>query len=98
MMAPGPDFSTNRIVKLFGTRLPVIQAGMVWVSGGKLAAAAANAGALGIIGAGSMKPDLLKHHIEKAKGLTKEPLAVKTWFTGVFRCSLWPSRSAGANL
>lgn len=76
MKAPMPNFSTNRIVKLFGTKLPIIQAGMVWVSGGKLAAASANTGALGIIGAGSMKPDLLRHHIVKAKGLTKEPIAV----------------------
>jgi enoyl-[acyl-carrier protein] reductase II len=76
MSTGGPDLSNNRIVKLFGTRLPIIQAGMVWVSGGKLAAAAANAGALGIIGAGSMKPELLKQHIEKAKSLTKKPLAV----------------------
>ncbi len=76
MNAAGLDFSSNRIVKLFGTRLPIIQAGMVWVSGGKLAAAASNAGALGIIGAGSMKPDLLKHHIDKAKALTTNPLAV----------------------
>jgi len=57
-------------------RTPIIQAGMVWVSGGKLAAAAANAGALGTIGAGSMKPDLLAHHIQKAQGLTKKSLAV----------------------
>ncbi len=76
MSTGGPDLSNNRIVKLFGTRLPIIQAGMVWVSGGKLAASAANAGALGIIGAGSMKPELLKQHIEKAKSLTKKPLAV----------------------
>jgi enoyl-[acyl-carrier protein] reductase II len=76
MSTGGPDLSNNRIVKLFGTRLPIIQAGMVWVSGGKLAAAAANAGALGIIGAGSMKPELLKQHIEKAKSLTKKSLAV----------------------
>jgi enoyl-[acyl-carrier protein] reductase II len=64
------------ITTLFGIRLPVVQAGMVWVSGGKLAAAAAEAGALGMIGAGSMQPDLLRHHIVKAKGLTKKPLAV----------------------
>jgi len=49
---------------------------MVWVSGGKLAAAAANAGALGLIGAGSMKPDLLKQHILKAKSLTNNPVGV----------------------
>ena len=70
------DFSKNKIVSLFGTRLPIIQAGMVWVSGGKLAAAAANSGALGIIGAGSMTLDLLRHHILKAQALTKNPLAV----------------------
>ncbi|OFZ13575.1 MAG: 2-nitropropane dioxygenase [Bdellovibrionales bacterium GWA2_49_15] len=49
---------------------------MVWVSGGKLAAAVSNAGGLGIIGAGSMKPDLLAHHLDKAQGLTNRPLAV----------------------
>lgn len=68
--------STHRITKLFGIRLPVIQAGMVWVSGGKLAAAASNAGALGIIGAGSMQPDLLRHHIIKAKSLTDKPFGI----------------------
>ena len=76
MTAPSPDFSSNRIVKLFGTRYPVVQAGMVWVSGGKLAAAAANAGALGLIGAGSMKPDLLRQQILKAQSLTKNPIGV----------------------
>lgn len=70
------NFSKNSITKLFGIRTPIIQAGMVWVSGGKLAAAAANAGALGLIGAGSMKPDLLKQHILKAKSLTKNPIGV----------------------
>lgn len=70
------DFSNNPVTKLFGTRTPIIQAGMVWVSGGKLAAAAANAGALGLIGAGSMKPDLLKQHILKAQALTKNPFGV----------------------
>ena len=55
---------------------PIIQAGMVWVSGGKLAAAAANAGCLGVIGAGSMKPQLLRAHIEKAQSLTNKSLAV----------------------
>lgn len=55
---------------------PIIQAGMVWVSGGKLAAAAANAGCLGVIGAGSMKPELLREHIQKAQRLTNKSLAV----------------------
>lgn len=71
-----PNWSNNPICKLFGTRTPIIQAGMVWVSGSKLAAAAANAGALGMIGAGSMKVDLLRHHITKAKALSNGPLAV----------------------
>lgn len=53
-----------------GLDYPIVQAGMVWVSGGKLAAAAANAGILGTIGAGSMKPDLLRVHIKKALSLT----------------------------
>lgn len=70
------NFSKNSITKLFGIRTPIIQAGMVWVSGGKLAAAAANAGALGLIGAGSMKPDLLKQHILKAKSRTNNPIGV----------------------
>lgn len=61
---------------LLGTRLPVVQAGMVWVSGGRLAAAASNTGALGLIGAGSMKPDLLKHHIDKCKSLTQRPFGI----------------------
>lgn len=66
------------ITELFPIKYPIIQAGMVWVSGGKLAAASANAGILGVIGAGSMKPDLLEHHILKAQGLTThhERLAV----------------------
>lgn len=68
----------KNITHLFPIQYPIIQAGMVWVSGGKLAAASANAGILGVIGAGSMKPDLLHHHIEKAKALTPhhERLAV----------------------
>lgn len=66
----------NRITDLFGIQYPIVQGGMVWVSGGKLAAAVSNAGGLGIIGAGSMKPDLLKEHIQKAQKLTNKPLAV----------------------
>ena len=69
-------YKPTSITKLLGIETPIIQAGMVWVSGGKLAAAAANAGALGLIGAGSMKPDLLKHHIEKAQSLTTKPIGV----------------------
>lgn len=66
----------NDLTKLLNIELPIIQAGMVWVSGAKLAAAAANAGCLGVIGAGSMKPELLKTHIQKAKSLTNKSLAV----------------------
>lgn len=68
----------NKICSLLSINYPIIQAGMVWVSGGKLAAASANAGILGVVGAGSMKPDLLEHHILKAQSLTThhERLAV----------------------
>lgn len=64
------------LLKQLNITRPIIQAGMVWVSGGKLAAAAANSGCLGVIGAGSMKPDLLKEHIQKAQALTNKSLAV----------------------
>ncbi|MCX6600342.1 MAG: nitronate monooxygenase [bacterium] len=60
-------FERNRICSLFGIGFPVIQAGMVWVSGWKLCAAVSKAGALGLIGAGSMKADLLREHIQKAR-------------------------------
>jgi len=66
----------QQICDLFGIKYPIIQAGMVWVSGGKLAAASANAGVLGMIGAGSMKPPLLVEHIRKARSLSKGSLAV----------------------
>ncbi len=59
----------TRITALLGIKYPIIQAGMVWVSGGKLAAAAANAGILGVIGAGSMTEELLSAHIKKAQEL-----------------------------
>ncbi|MBL7976701.1 MAG: nitronate monooxygenase [Bacteroidetes Order II. Incertae sedis bacterium] len=57
----------TRITKLFNIPYPIVQAGMIWTSGWKLAAAAAKAGALGLIGAGSMHPDNLRHHIRSAK-------------------------------
>ncbi|MGZ3790395.1 MAG: NAD(P)H-dependent flavin oxidoreductase [Bacteriovorax sp.] len=66
----------NTITKLFGTEYPIIQGGMVWVSGGKLAGAVSRAGGLGLVGAGSMKPDVLRHHIIKAQSLTTRPLGV----------------------
>lgn len=66
----------NKIAKLFGIEYPIIQGGMVWVSGGKLAAAVSRAGGLGIIGAGSMQPELLQQHITTAQSLTSKPIAV----------------------
>jgi enoyl-[acyl-carrier protein] reductase II len=66
----------NRITSLFQIQYPIIQAGMVWVSGWKLASAVSNAGALGIIGAGSMYPDVLREHIQKCKAATGKPFAV----------------------
>lgn len=66
----------NRITSLFNISCPIIQAGMVWCSGWKLAAAVANAGGLGIIGAGSMYPEVLRTHIRKCKMATTRPFAV----------------------
>lgn len=66
----------TRVSKLFGIEAPIIQAGMVWVSGAKLAAAAANSGCLGLIGAGSMHPNLLREHIQKAKRFTNKNFGI----------------------
>lgn len=66
----------TRVTELFGIEVPIIQAGMVWTSGQKLAVAVSKAGALGLIGSGSMKPDLLREHIRKAKSRTKKPIGV----------------------
>ncbi len=66
----------NPICKLFNIKYPIIQAGMVWCSGWKLASAVSNAGGLGIIGAGSMYPEVLKTHIQKCKLATDKPFAV----------------------
>ncbi|MCX6174792.1 MAG: nitronate monooxygenase [Ignavibacteriales bacterium] len=66
----------NRITKLFGIKRPIIQAGMVWVSGWKLASAVSNNGGLGLIGSGSMKPDLLREHIQKCRAATDKPFGV----------------------
>lgn len=66
----------TRITKLFKIKYPIIQAGMVWVSGWKLASAVSNCGGLGLIGAGSMKPDLLREHIQKCKVATDKPFGV----------------------
>ena len=66
----------NRITSLFGIKYPIIQGGMIWCSGWKLASAVSNAGGLGIIGAGSMYPEILKEHIQKCKQATKKPFGV----------------------
>ena len=68
--------ATNRITKLLNIKYPLIQAGMVWASGWKLASAVSNAGGLGIIGAGSMYPEVLKEHLIKCKKATNKPFAV----------------------
>jgi enoyl-[acyl-carrier protein] reductase II len=66
----------NKITSLFKIKYPIIQAGMIWVSGHKLASAVSNAGGLGIIGAGSMYPEVLREHIQKCKKETSKPFAV----------------------
>ena len=66
----------NSIIKLFGIQYPIIQGGMIWHSGYKLAAAVSNAGGLGLIGAGSMYPDVLREHIQKCKLATEKPFGV----------------------
>lgn len=66
----------NRITKLFNINYPIVQGGMIWCSGWELASAVSNAGGLGLIGAGSMYPDILKEHIQKTKAATKFPFGV----------------------
>ena len=66
----------NRITNLFQIQYPIIQAGMIWASGWRLASAVSNAGGLGIIGSGSMYPEVLKEHIQKCKAATDKPFAV----------------------
>jgi len=66
----------NRITKLFGIQYPLIQAGMIWASGWRLASAVSNAGGLGLLGAGSMYPEVLREHIEKCKKATDKPFGV----------------------
>lgn len=68
--------SKNRITELFGIKYPIIQGGMVWCSGWRLASAVSNAGGLGLIGAGSMYPDVLREHIVKCKSATNKPFGV----------------------
>jgi enoyl-[acyl-carrier protein] reductase II len=66
----------NRVTELFGIDYPIIQAGMIWTSGWRLASAVSNAGGLGLIGSGSMYPDVLKEHIQKCKSATSGPFGV----------------------
>lgn len=66
----------NKITKLFNIQYPIIQGGMIWNSGYKLASAVSNAGGLGLIGAGSMYPDVLREHIQKCKKATNKPFGV----------------------
>ena len=70
------SFSDNRIVQLFKIQYPIIQGGMVWASGWRLASAVSNAGGLGLIGAGSMYPDVLLEHIQKCRKATAKPFGV----------------------
>tara|TARA_Y100000385_G_scaffold85062_1_gene87271 strand:+ start:6869 stop:7831 length:963 start_codon:yes stop_codon:yes gene_type:complete len=66
----------NKITSLFGIKYPIIQAGMIWCSGWRLASSVSNSGGLGIIGSGSMYPDVLEEHVVKCKQATKQPFAV----------------------
>jgi enoyl-[acyl-carrier protein] reductase II len=74
--SPDGNSFDNRITRLFGIRYPIIQAGMIWASGWRLASAVSNAGGLGIIGAGSMYPHILKEHLEKYRQVSHKPFAV----------------------
>src|SRR5690242_1267069 len=67
---------SNRVTRLFGIDYPIVQAGMIWASGWKLASAVSNAGGLGMIGSGSMYPDVLREHIRKCKKATNRPFGV----------------------
>jgi len=66
----------NKITELFKIKYPIIQGGMIWCSGWELASAVSNAGGLGLIGSGSMYPDVLKEHIRKCKAATNKPFGV----------------------
>lgn len=66
----------NKTCELFKIQHPIVQAGMIWTSGWRLASAASNAGCLGLIGAGSMYPDVLREHIQKCKKATKNPFGI----------------------
>lgn len=67
---------SNRITRLFGISYPIIQAGMIWASGWRLSSAVSNAGGLGLLGAGSMYPEVLRQHIRKCREATQQPFGV----------------------
>ncbi len=69
-------FTNNKITNLFNIKYPIIQGGMIWCSGWELASAVSNAGGLGLIGGGSMKPDIFREHIQKCKAATDKPFGV----------------------
>lgn len=71
-----PFWVRNPLTELFGTQLPLVQAGMVWCSGWRLASAVANAGGLGLLGAGSMHPEVLRNHLAKCQETTSYPIGV----------------------
>lgn len=66
----------NRINTLFGIEYPIVQGGMVWCSGWRLASAVSNAGGLGLLGAGSMHPETLREHIRKCRQATDKPFGI----------------------
>ena len=66
----------NKVTKLFQIKYPIIQGGMIWHSGWRLASAVSNNGGLGLIGAGSMYPDILRENIQKCKAATDKPFGV----------------------
>lgn len=66
----------TRVTELFGIQYPIVQAGMIWCSGWELTSAVSNAGGLGLLGSGSMYPDVLRHHIRKTKAATAKPFGV----------------------
>ena len=68
--------SNNPVCKLLGIKIPIIQGGMVWVSGGRLAGTVSKEGGLGLVGAGSMKLDILEAQIKKAQGITSNPIGI----------------------
>ena len=83
----------NRLTELFKIKYPIIQGGMVWCSGWRLVSAVSNNGGLGLIGSGSMYPDVLRHHIRKFKIATKNPFGVNLPLLYPNICLLYTSPS-----